>query len=143
MKSKLLAGFNLIEIIFAVLILAFLASSMFIPFKNVLIKSKDVQKLDDVKTLQSALDLYKFNEGFYPATSTVIAGQPLTSLNNTKTYLNKIPSPVSDSNDDDYQYYQLQQGGSYRIDYKIENRTGNISPGKCSATPSSVCKLEI
>lgn len=143
MKSKLLAGFNLIEIIFVVFILSFLASSMFVSSKNVLIRSKDVQKLDDIKVLQSALDLYKSNEGFYPATSTIIAGQPLTSLDHVKTYLNKIPNPLSDSVDDNYQYYQVQQGNSYKIDYKIDNKIGNISPGKCSATPSSVCKLEI
>ncbi|MDD4412602.1 MAG: hypothetical protein PHR00_03070 [Patescibacteria group bacterium] len=140
MKSKSIFGFTLIEIVLVVFIIAFLGSLAFVSTKSILNKSKENQKIDDIKTLQTALDLYKSNEGFYPTTSTIVAGQPLLSSDGTKTYLKAVPNPVSNNSNDAYYYYQLRNGSSYKIDYRLKSKVGDFPVGKCSATLGSVCK---
>lgn len=140
MKSKSIFGFTLIEIVLVVFIIAFLGSLAFVSTKSILNKSKENQKIDDIKTLQTALDLYKSNEGFYPASEVVVAGQPLISSDGTKTYLKKIPNPISDNINDTYQYHQSQNGSSYKINYKINSKLNNNEPGNYLAIPATPIK---
>ncbi|MFT7644809.1 MAG: prepilin-type N-terminal cleavage/methylation domain-containing protein [Candidatus Paceibacteria bacterium] len=65
--KKQIAGFTLIEIIVALSIVAILSSFLYASFSDAGAQSRDAQRRADLRILQSAVELYKNENGRYPA----------------------------------------------------------------------------
>ncbi|MCX6731186.1 MAG: type II secretion system protein [Candidatus Roizmanbacteria bacterium] len=108
MKNK--KAFTLIELIVVIAILAGFVALLFPNFMEVRMKSRDVQRKSDLKSLQKALELYKQNQTLpdYPATLPTACG----TLNDaTVVYMQKTPQePLTKCGSDAKNYYYARNG---------------------------------
>jgi general secretion pathway protein G len=105
MRNKLkksIQGFTLIELLIVIAIIGVLATLLMVNFIGVRQRARDAQRKSDLRQVQSALEIYRSDNGSYPASSITGAayilapncGSPIQSLGNstcTTTYMQKIP----------------------------------------------------
>ncbi len=94
-----LIGFTLIELLIAISIIAILSVVGLVIFSGVQAKARDGKRVNDLQQIQTALEEYYQDNGFYPA-SLPVAGSPLVF--GTKTYLAQMPADPK--NNDTYKY---------------------------------------
>lgn len=98
-KLKGLKGFTLIELLVVVSILAVLTAVGVLIFKSVLQNSRDQKRIRDLETISQALELYRYDQGYYPRTidiaiitqGYILRDQPFKNPSLNKTYLEIIP----------------------------------------------------
>ena len=61
--KKQIAGFTLVELLVAVSIVAILSSFLYASFSDARAQSRDAQRQADLRLLQSAVELYKQDNG--------------------------------------------------------------------------------
>ncbi|MFH0937295.1 MAG: prepilin-type N-terminal cleavage/methylation domain-containing protein [Candidatus Daviesbacteria bacterium] len=93
---KTIKGFTLVELLVVISILGVLAVIGMSTYSAFQKRARDTQRQSNLKVIQSALEQYHADQGYYPATA--IVGTTLRSPLNTKTYLNRIPADPLDSN---------------------------------------------
>lgn len=111
-------GFTLIEIILVMSLIGIMATvviSLINPVAQFQ-KSRDAQRKSDLRQIQSALELYRADQGSYPGTLT--CGNPLKVA--SATYMRKIPC---DPNNTGKLIYTYSGGGgmSYKLIACLEN----------------------
>lgn len=92
-------GFTLVEILVVLLIIGILLSLILSALFGTRKSARDSKRKSDLATIQSALEQYHADQGFYPTIGSVISGGSLTSSTGnpspptpSRTYLSKIPS---------------------------------------------------
>ena len=73
MKSK---GFTLIELLVVVAIIGVLATIVLSSLNSARAKARDAKRLQNIKTIQTAFELYYLDNGSYPSTNSIGGGQP-------------------------------------------------------------------
>jgi general secretion pathway protein G len=98
MKTKSLSGFTLIEVMVVVVILGILAALIVPKIMSRPEQARLVKVKQDVLAIQSGLDLYKLDNGFYPSTEQGLAAlvkkptiAPLPANWKNGGYLEEIP----------------------------------------------------
>lgn len=107
-------GFTLIELLIVVVIIGVLTTLLLANFIGIRQRARDTQRKADLKQIQSALELYRADQGTYPLPGsgngnfqpTCGSGSSLLSPDGGATYMQKIPcdplggaySYASDSN---------------------------------------------
>jgi type II secretion system protein G len=91
------SGFTLIELLVAVTIIAILMTIAIPSYNKFVAKGRDTRRQSDIKIVQSALEQYKLDQGFYPSVADLPWGAALASPNGTKTYNNKLPKDPLDT----------------------------------------------
>jgi len=145
--KKTKQGFTLIELLVVIAIIGLLATLSIVALNTARARARDAKRVADVKQMQTALELYFNDNGQYPATGAVTAGNPISSSSNI--YMGVVPSAPTPSDgasctatNNVYTYGQDSPagslGGSYHITYCIGMGTGNILPGMGTATPASI-----
>lgn len=81
------SGFTLIELLVVISIIAVLSTIGFVAYSTVSKQGRDAKRQSDLKSIQSALEQYRADQGEYPAS----LSSPLKSPDNSKTYLNQLP----------------------------------------------------
>lgn len=71
-KTNKKRGFTLVEILVAIIIIGVLSSIVISSVGKSRAKSRDLQRMTDLKRLQIALESYRSNNGFYPDSGAVI-----------------------------------------------------------------------
>jgi len=131
-----LTGFTFIELGIVVVIIGIVATISIIAFNSVSAKNRDTKRIGDIRSIQTALELYYNRNNGYPATLT--PGLPLS--NGGKVYLDKVPSapghPDGTCTTDAYTYTLI--GNSYTLDYCLGGSVQNIGPGKFTAMPGQI-----
>ena len=61
-------GFTLLEIIIAISLIAFFITLPILAYSSYLKKTRDTQRKNSVNQIQSALEIYRANNGKYPPT---------------------------------------------------------------------------
>lgn len=127
-------GFTLIEILIVVMVIGILAGVMLrvINIDDVRKKTRDSQRVADLKKIQTALELYFVDTRSYPNTSdawvSVTAGNIVyDSL--ISSYINQIPSDPKASTVGNYMY--RSDGGSYYLTAPLE-LSDNFTSSPCS-----------
>lgn len=116
-------GFTLVELMVVVTILGILTAIAFSTFSTIQQSARDAQRQADLKVIQSALEQYHADQGFYP--DTLIVGESLVSVNGSKNYLRVIPhDPANSSSTYSSQYRYLA----------LPN-----APNVCDNTPNKYC----
>lgn len=107
---KKVKGFTLIELLIVISIIALLAAISLSTFSNLQKNSRDAKRKSDLKVIQSALQQYHADQGFYPISITV--SSPLTNGTGSRTYLTEIPNDPAEPVNWAYRYDGLSVTGS-------------------------------
>src|ERR1035437_3458279 len=112
-------GFTLIELLIVIAIIGVLATLLMVNFIGVRQRARDAQRKSDLRQIQSALEIYRSDNGTYPASSTSGSSTILApncpsslpvSLGNsgcTTTYMQKVsadPGSAGSYNGANYYY---------------------------------------
>jgi len=135
-KSK--RSFTLIELLLTMVILGGIASIVIIKYPSSLQKTRDVQRMNDLKTYQTALEVWAGkNSGIYPTTA------PSTPINVTTLCSQLDISSTSCPSDPKgwiYSYETDSAGIKYTISSQMEKEASNYvvcSSGKSGNTTSA------
>lgn len=128
------SGFTIIELLVTVSIIALLSAIGFVVYRSLLQQGRDAKRQSDLKSIQSALEQYRADQGFYPSSLTFAGsslnnctGNPSALCTITKTYLNIIPADPTGSSQYCYQ-------GSYELYAQLENPPSGAPSYTCNST---------
>ena len=143
-------GFTLIELLVVIAIIGLLSTLSIVALNQARARARDARRLADVKQIQTALEMYYNDEGGYPATADVVAGQSIIGTAST-TYMDIVPkAPIPADGDTTgcagatiYTYavtasFNGSTNGSYTLNYCLGSATGGIPVGLNTATPSGI-----
>ena len=122
-------GFTLIELLVVIAIIGLLSTLAVVSLNTARVKSRDTKRLADVRTMQSALELYASQDttGKYPIASSWNTALDATSLATLLgPYLSSLPVPPQAANE--YVYMRAADGSTYvLIAGSLEDAAGNAS----------------
>ncbi len=152
-------GFTLIELLVVIAIIGLLATLTVASLNSARAKSRDARRISDIKTIQTALELFYNDTGHYPNGAETAAFGLGACLNSTgfiasgaacaePVYLKSYPADPS--YDTAYDYVERAPvGTSYTVAYSLENPmsticvTGGAVPDTLYvATPKDICDGE-
>lgn len=135
-KSPIVKGFTLIELLVVISIISLLSGLLLSNFVGVRQRGRDGQRKSDLRQLQSALELYRADNGTY-ITNLPACGQPITNPAGTATYMQKAPcDPLTG---DMYVYTPGASNFSYTLYACLENegdsqKDNPLQPGSSCTT---------
>lgn len=151
-RSKNL-GFTLIELLVTILIIGILATLVSVLFGIAKTKARDVKRVSDIKTINTALQLYYEDEGHYPVADSslgdpdgqpdqFIIGESLIGPTTGRVYLSTIPSNPTPRNEgssnnpteSDY-VYTSKDGSTYSLEFWLAGDTGEAQAGQNISFP--------
>jgi general secretion pathway protein G len=136
--KKTSKGFTLVELLIVVGIIGILATLLMANFIGVRQRARDAQRKSDLRQIQSALELYRSDQGTYPDSLSYSCPEsaPLTGGSPANTYMQKIPcDPSGASGYNGGRYYFISSGGiTYTLGACLEN-TGDNSQGTTGTPP--------
>lgn len=140
------SGFTLIELLVVISIISILASLLLANFVGVRQRGRDAQRKSDLRQVQSALELYRSDNGKYPS-GPFGCGTPITDDTGNTTYMKKMPcDPLTklpytyNYNDTTFTYVLyacLENDGDTESD-KNQDRTPNLQPDCTGADKTNV-----
>lgn len=158
MKKTEPKGFTLVELLVVVAIIGLLATLSVLALGSARVRARDAKRLADVKTTQTALELYNNDQGGYPpdqgglsigmgnAAVLTSAGWQAVAGAGTTSYLPSAPKdPLASQK---YAYESVDATGaacnppsgtcaSYNIDFSLEGPAGGLAAGPTCAKPPS------
>jgi len=142
-------GFTLMEILIVVLIVGVLAAVGIITLLTANAKSRDIQRLSDVRQVQNALELYFYNRNAFPiANNIILGGDDYKVLCDSasgfqsggeecgKIFLNQLPAAPARTADDSYVY--SSDGQTYSLIFVLEKAADGLEAGEHTATQNGV-----
>lgn len=117
-----IAGFTLIELLVVIGIISILASLLMANFVGVRQRGRDGQRKSDLRQIQSALELYRADNGSYPNAIYSVScptSSALTSGSGT-TYITRVPCDPLDKSTG-YVYTYSAVNNSYTLYSCLEN----------------------
>ncbi len=130
MKIKnLKKGFTLIELLIVIAIIGVLATLLMANFIGVRQRARDAQRKSDLRQIQSALEMYRSDNGSYPLTANFPScGSAFTY--NGNTYMSKVPCDPMSSGTNLINYtYTSAAGSTYSITACLENTNDSQATG--------------
>jgi len=135
------SGFTLIELLITISIISILSVIGIVVYSSVIKQGQDSKRQSDLRSIQSALEQYHNDQGFYP--TAISSGSPLPRPSGGMAYMNIIPTdPLNDSTRDyTYQYQKspptcdnsaINRCTSYCLYAKLEG--SNPTVGSCAAS---------
>lgn len=95
-KHKQQAGFTIVELLIVIVVIGILAAITIVAYNGVQGKARDTQRISDLKSITKALEIYKINNGNYPApVSTPNASSWEVSTNGSNVATNFLSALVS------------------------------------------------
>lgn len=161
MKFANKKGFTLIELLVVIAIIGILSTLAVVSLGNARTRARDSKRLADVRTVQSALEIYYTDQQSYPA-SVLVNGVASTvegsCLDNdaastpgwgTVAACSKplVTAPTDPRNNapanspagtDDYTYTQTGSGQGYTILFYLEQAVGSLAAGATCAQQSGM-----
>lgn len=114
-------GFTLIELLIVITIIGILSSLLVVNYIGVRSRGRDAQRKSDLRQIQTALELFRSDNGSYPAN--LSCGSALTS--GGTTYLQKVPCDPTNKPPLIYQYQSASGNTIYSIKACLENNNDN------------------
>ncbi len=138
-------GFTLIELLVVIAIIGLLSTMSIIALNSARARSRDAKRISDIKQMQTALEMFYNDAGYYPATGAVDAGDSIATGGNT--YMKVVPTaptPIDGTCSAAQNTYTYVYGGgavasgSYTLTYCLGAQTGNVPSGPNTATPAGI-----
>lgn len=129
-------GYTLLELIVVISIIALLIAGGVTTYSALMKQSRDGRRKADLENIRSALEMYRSNNGFYPAgtgTSTLS-----TAFTGTTKYMESIPP---DPRTTSYIYYYTSDGTTYTLAAQLETTStcSSGAPGESSCGTGNPC----
>lgn len=151
-------GFTLIELLVVIAIIGLLSTLAVVSFGNARQKSRDTKRLADIKTIQTALELYFGDNDKYPVEASavsltasgnndVICASSTAGINDNATnctagliYMNPVPAPITPPTGNVYSYSTDATGSTYTLNFQTEqgNMAGLQAGTAHTATPAGL-----
>ena len=129
-------GFSLVELLVVITIIAILSVTAYSAFGGNTIKARDSKRVQDLSTIQSALELYYVEFSEYP--TSLVSGSGVGEI--PRKYLSTIPiDPKKTGGGVDIPYYFLGTAQQYVIGTTLENDGTSLTSyyvGNSDATTS-------
>jgi len=154
MKIKIFnkKGFTLIELLIVIAIIGVLATLLMVNFVGVRERARDAQRKSDIRQIQSALEMYRADQGVYPASGInagdfpTTCGSSFVSPDGAITYMTKVPCDpfgINYYNTGNYLYQDKNLKAAYDIQACLENagdKQGTTTPtlgtgSGCTSSP--------
>ena len=138
LRIKNSRGFTLIELLIVIAIIGVLATLLMVNFIGVRQRARDAQRKSDIRQIQSALEFYRSDNGFYPRSNLnqfPACKSPLTYTppgGNTTTYMQTVPCDPSTNTG--YTYTSTDW-----ISYTMVACLENVSDSQADTTKVSSC----
>lgn len=131
-------GFTLVELLVVISIIGILSTLAVVSLNTARSKSRDARRLSDIRQMQTALEFYYNETGYYPNAlgSQIKYGNDIY-MEVVPTAPNPPDSPCSSSTNA-YAYTPNADFTSYRLNYCLGNITGGIQPGLRTASPGGI-----
>ncbi len=141
-------AFTLIELLVVIAIIGLLSTMAVVALSGARKKSRDAKRVSDIKQIQTALELYYFDQGSYPddpTTDSTLGTTDSVCLDEDgfgtacdaggTTYMGVVPAdPGVDSG---YVYtYETTDGSDYTITFGLTGATGSL---ECTSGYDSTC----
>lgn len=132
LKMKTRRGFTLIELLVVIAIIGILSSVVVTSLNSARKKARDARRVDDIKQIQLALDLYfESNQGKYPRNlDSLVTGGFIPSK--------PIPPAPAGTLDGDYYYAPLSSCTSYHLGTPLEDQDHIALKSKTNATAGTI-----
>lgn len=147
-------GFTLVELLVVIAIIGILSTLLMTNFIGVRQRARDAQRKADLRQIQSALELYRADQGAYPPPATNGSTYTLISTlcptpgqfptNGTTVYMQTVPcEPLATSNVqlsnlfNSGNYYYNSDGSSYTVAACLENTSDSEKSSAPSSLPTS------
>jgi type II secretion system protein G len=131
MRNK---GFTLIELLIVLAIIGVLSSILLANLISAKARARDAERKSDLRQLQAAFEMYRADQGTYPAAPLPNCGSALV-VGGT-TYIQKIPCDPTNSGQNVYTY--TTTGATYTLTACLENvndtQKDKINTSYCSGT---------
>jgi prepilin-type N-terminal cleavage/methylation domain-containing protein len=116
-------GFTLVELLVVIAIIGLLSGMVVISIKNVKAKARDSQRVSDMNTIITALNMYHNDFNAYP-----IFDGYITNTDALSTMLKNAGAtsalPIDPSNSGNYRYYyQSIDGEDFYLEYYLETNS--------------------
>lgn len=109
----------MIELLLVLAIIGVLTSFLLVNFIGAKARARDAQRKSDMRQMQAAFELYRSDQGTYPASPLPACGSSLT--NGTTIYMQKIPCDPLGTGQYVYTYTQTGGGSGYTLAACLEN----------------------
>jgi len=137
MKRK--NGFTLIELLVVSTVIAVLMAIGIVSYTSVNQRSRNTKRKSDVEQIRSALEMYRADNGSYPAPGASGDATTVLSVLVTDSYMAKIPTDPKS-----VEYYYDKQGCSgtpevcygYYVETTLEGYASGSFPPENTCTPS-------
>lgn len=130
------SGFTLIEVLVAATIIAVLVAIGMVSYSSVNKRSRDAKRRGDLEQMRSALELYRSENGYYPAVNTL--GWDTAANLSTELVPSFMPSIPSDPKSPDirYSYKPTTPGSGNYYGYCLSAKLETISVTTSTCTGS-------
>ena len=118
--NKTKKGFTLIELLVVIAIIALLAAAIIVLVGLARKKARDSRRVNDLKEIQTALEMYNDDHGNYP---TITARSDQANWNNLQSMLSKYLALVPKDPSSNRHYYVRSDGNNYLLCADLEART--------------------
>jgi uncharacterized protein (TIGR02145 family)/prepilin-type N-terminal cleavage/methylation domain-containing protein len=138
-------AFTLIELLVVIAIIGILSTLSIVALQQVRSSARDVRRVADMKQVQTALELFLYENGRYPTEEEWSSGSVTSAVSST-TFMYVIPSaPIPpdgdcDENENAYSYNPSPDLRSYEISFCTGRQMAGILPGTLCMTPGGLAK---
>src|SRR5665648_456836 len=73
-------GFTIVELLIVIVVIGILAAITIVAYNGVQTRARDTERTAEIKSVQTALEIYYIDNGFYPSVGTDNYGYALTTL---------------------------------------------------------------
>ena len=107
-------GFTLIELLIVIVIIGILSTVVIANFVGIRARARDAQRKSDLRQIQTALQLYYSDNGFYPINDEDLdCGDSFANDDDTVTYMREVPcDPIGENVSYHYNPRATNAGGT-------------------------------
>lgn len=143
---KRTSGFTIVELLIVIVVIGILAAITVVSFNGVTAKTRDTIRVNDMKSIQKAVELYYVDNGTYPlppngstnwSGNCATFGSSTTYIAGISNYLSKLPLDPRWTTADSNKCYLYKSTGT---DYMAI--TWNAMETICGGDPSAACNSE-
>ena len=134
-------GFTMIEILISIAIIAVLTAIGIVSYVSINKNARDAKRRGDIEQIRSALELYRSDNGYYPAPANAIdpgwADVDDLGADLVDTYLPSIPSdPKGDVSQYMYQAKDASATTGHYYGYCLSAATEGVNASSCTPYPT-------